>query len=560
MGNSRDLLPLLAATEARTSLGDDRRRAVVLPAGTALSCRLGDLEPGELRCSIGPVMRDPPHDRRGQLELVLHERGHLVLARRLVPVADAAAWIDLQVAIGRGARAAELELHATGADIAIASLRHVLRTSAPPRANVLLYVIDTLRPDHLSAYGYERPTAPVLEHLAGEGVLFTNAYSTAPWTRPATGSLLTSLYPSFHGAVRDRAMATEVTTIAERLRGAGLFTVAFVANGNVSAPGLNFEQGFERFVSIVGSGAEGHARSSEVNELVLPALEPLQSEAFFLYVHAIDPHAPYDAPAPYCDRFARGDYHGPVTPARTLQRDLVALQPAGEDLARVRDLYDQEIAYQDAMLGALLDRLEELGLSARTIVVVTSDHGEEFAEHGSFGHGRRLWEEQIRVPLVLRGAGIASPGARIGRRVSLLDVVPTLLALLGVGGTTECQGHDLTPLLCGGETALAATEDPLYCEERVDADGERQIFSMVQGPWKLILRQGKRELPMLFNLSDDPGEQHDLASADPVRGRALRDLLTAFPDRFPQPRLGEGPRFRADETTRRQLEALGYAR
>ncbi|MEW6268654.1 MAG: sulfatase [Thermodesulfobacteriota bacterium] len=428
-------------------------------------------------------------------------------------------------------------------------------------SNVLVYLIDTLRADHTSAYGYFRPTTPRLEQLAHEGILFENAYSTAGRTRPATASLLTSLYPSFHGAAAGLGLSSQVATLAERFRSAGWSTFAFVTNGNVYGQSFNFDQGFDRFLSFPGPN-DKHARAGEVNERIFEILDQLRDEPFLLYVHSVDPHAPYDPPAGFRGKFSDPAYSGPVEPMKTLGKDLRALEATPADVAQIKALYDEDILYQDTMLGALLDRLEQLGIAERTIVIVTSDHGEEFHEHGNWSHGARLWEEQVRIPLIVKVPGDPElPGLRIREPVQLVDVMPTLLSWFALPGGEVCQGKDLGFLLAGTERAETFAKRPIYAEEtRWIAGGD--VLSLRLGALKVI-RDGFGFDPQkdfqLFDLERDPGEKSSLAHAGDGRLGEMIGKLREYQDELKQRhRPEEGVAAPLDEKTMRNLEALGY--
>jgi arylsulfatase A-like enzyme len=427
--------------------------------------------------------------------------------------------------------------------------------------NVLIYMIDTLRPDHTSVYGYERPTTPRLDALARRAVVFENAYSAAAWTRPATASLLTSLHSSFHGAHSTNSLASEVVTLAERFRVAGWSTWAFVTNGHVFDRSLNFEQGFDRFVAIRGVKRDNHARTEEVNELVLPHLDAFGDEPFLLYVHVVDPHSPYDPPEGYRGLFSDPSYSGPVTPKDTVKRVLRRWRLSDQDVSHIRSLYDEDIRYQDEMMGVLLERLDQMAPTAgETLVVVTSDHGEEFFEHGDWEHGTRLYEEQVRIPLVLRVPGVPTlAGRRVKERVQIIDIMPTLLAWFGIAGGEMCQGIDLGPMLRAAPESGVGSRS-VYCEE-LRGEKNTELRSLTEGPWKIIHRRvGPREHYSLFDLEEDPGELRDRSGSQRERLVDLRTRLADHADALAKSysRATGGRPQDLDDATREQLEALGY--
>jgi arylsulfatase A-like enzyme len=400
--------------------------------------------------------------------------------------------------------------------VAVAEPR--LRRPAEQRpANVLVYLIDTLRADHVSAYGYSRPTTPAIDALARDGVLFARAYSQAPWTRPSVATLFSGLLYSFHGAGKTTGLAPELTTLTEHLRDGGLLSAAFVTNAQIHGRGLNFEQGFTDFFAV--EETLGASRASQVNQLVLPWLEHHHRQPFFLYVHTIDPHSKYDPPPHTAGRF-RKPYNGKLTPAETTSRMLRDLQLDEADVQFLIDLYDEEILANDRAFGRLVQALKEHGVYEDTLIVVLSDHGEEFRDHGRFGHGGRLWEELLHVPLVIKLPGSDRPrGVRVEERVRILDVFPTVAAALGRPlAEGRVQGLDLTPLWARpGEVTL-----DIIAEEQPD----QRTF--IRGDLKVIQKELKDgpEIIQFYDLGQDPSEQQNLFDQQAEQARvALQQMF-----------------------------------
>lgn len=548
-------------------LGGDRRRAVLLDAATPLEIEL-PAEAGErLRFSAG-VLPARPGDQR-ELRLVLGKGPEAPRWGRLLGRSDG--WVPGEITIAEGGpQTLRIEVVAPGkgapdpADatlVALAAPRLVSPTgrgSDGSPTNVIFYLIDTLRADRTSVGGYERDTTPELAALARSGVVFERAYSAAAHTRPSTASMMTSLYPSQHRAWRGRGLSLAVETLAERFRGAGWSTWAFVTNGQVFGGALNFDQGFDRFQVIPGVRRDNHARTEEVNALLLPQLDAYSDEPFFLYVHVVDPHSPYDPPASVRGRFTDPAYDGPIAAGETRRKFLQHQTLDDADLAQVRGLYDEDILYQDTALGVLVERLRALGLLDRTLIVVVSDHGDEFLEHGGWEHGKRLYEEQIHVPFVLSSEAAALPkGRRVSAPVSLVDLMPTLLALWSIPAPARIEGRDLRPEIQG----LEPSPRPVYAEEWAGLLGPR-LRSYRDGRWKIIeqvrTEAGRRRTDaVLYDL--DAGEQTDVGTRHPEK---LADLSRRLEERkrslAERPRPPRGPRERLDERTRAQLEALGY--
>ncbi len=307
--------------------------------------------------------------------------------------------------------------------------------------HLMVVSIDTLRPDRLGAYGYDRPSSPTLDELAASGVLFENASTVAPWTLPSHASLVTGLYPRHHGAKRHvEALAEEVATLAERLRDAGFQTSA-VVNSKFLDKKYRFDRGFDDFAFLKPTH-DPEAPSSVVDRS-LDWLENRGEGRFFLLVHDYDVHSSYGALPRHHDLLVRpyeGFVDGSAAQLRSVRRGEMSLGP--DDLRHLIDLYVAGIRQLDDELGRLIQGLKDLGVYQDTLVVVVSDHGEEFLEHGGVLHGRTQYEEMLRIPMIMRGPGLPA-GLRVRSPVSLVDVFPTALSLLGLPGTDELDGIDL---------------------------------------------------------------------------------------------------------------------
>jgi arylsulfatase len=297
-----------------------------------------------------------------------------------------------------------------------------------PARNLIVYLVDTVRADHLGCYGYRLPTSPALDAFALEAVLFENAYAQSSWTKPAVASIFTGLRPWRHGAnQRRQRLADEAVTLAEILAAAGYRTAGFITNPNVGGA-FGFRQGFERY------HAEREEQSGEsVRRAAFDWLEARGEDArpFFLYLHTVEPHSPYR------DALDRAGEFGArlADPQIGLRRHLRALgdgslRAAPETVSELVALYDAEVAAADTSFGALLDELGRRGLADETIIVFVSDHGEEFADHGGFEHSRTLYEEVLRVPLIVRAPGFAP--RRVAASAQHVDLLPTLLDLVAV--------------------------------------------------------------------------------------------------------------------------------
>ncbi|NOT30531.1 MAG: sulfatase [Planctomycetes bacterium] len=421
--------------------------------------------------------------------------------------------------------------------------------------------IDTLRPDHLSCYGHPRETSPNLDRLARRGVRFTDVTAAAPWTLPSHASLLTGLYPSRHGVKSHQTrLPQSVVTVAEEFQAAGFETLAVVNTHNVGAPQYQLGQGFEhfRYISEVSEDRQMKLRVVNMGEVVVAEAEALltrrdAAKPFFLFLHFYDAHTDWTPSADFRRELVRPYSGALVGDTQELNRIRNLGQRLGpDDLRFLGELYDAEIRTLDQVLGGFLDRLEAQGLLADALVLVTSDHGEEFQEHGGLLHGRTQYQELLRVPLILAGPGIPS-GAVVDVPAHGVDVTPTLLAVLGISTQTPHDGLDLSPTWRGGtlrERALfgEADQDNRYAER------ERDMKQMVRrGGHKLIVDRAAQRLE-LYDLARDPGESQNLVAEEAERVRTLGTELKEFlgravmSERIPLPSAEE----------RRQLEAMGY--
>ena len=397
--------------------------------------------------------------------------------------------------------------------------------------NLLLITLDTLRADRLGSYGYAAGETPHLDALAARGLRFERATTVMPLTLPAHASLMTGTFPAYHG-VRDNGgfyLGEEALTLAESLSLAGFRTGGFVG-AFVLDSRWGIAQGFERFYDDFdltefndAPGMDAIQRpGSVVVDQALAWLSALpRDEPFFVWVHLYDPHTPYAAPEPYRSRF-----------------------PATRSGA-----YDAEIAATDAQVGRLLAALEASGQDEETLVVVASDHGEMLGEHGEVTHGFFIYEAAVRIPLLLAGPGV--PAAEIADPVRLVDVMPTVLGLLGLPPPAAVQGVDLMPLTRGERLRLVAHSESWFPRYHY---GWSELQSIQQGNYKLIAAP-RREL---YDLERDPQELDNLADRQPDRADRLEDALERLLGEIGAGGTGgQGPQ-PVDPETAERLRALGY--
>jgi arylsulfatase A-like enzyme len=399
---------------------------------------------------------------------------------------------------GRAASAAALLLLAA---LLVPALSCAPRHSRP---NVVVIVIDTLRPDHLPMYGYEKQTAPFLASLARRGVVFDHVHSTSSWTAPATASIFTSLYPTQHGVregfqaaqARQRqpsrfllnALPGDVETLGEVMKKAGYHTSAVSDNINIS-PLAGFDQGFEHFWYSNDAGAK------TVNERLKEEMKLIREKApYLLYLHYMDPHRPYQKWAPWYEASA-------------------------DSVADEISAYDSEIRHVDDAVAAAF---REFGWDRNTLILVTADHGEEFQDHGGWDHGRTLYAEVTNVPMFVFSSADSLARGHVQEGVSLLDVVPTLRAYAGLPAAPLDQGVSLLPTLRG--TGRLPSDRVFYADlHSAPWFGSRTIKSVIRGPLKYIRTLPDRE--ELYDLSSDPHERRDLQPEQPAIAAELWGLL-----------------------------------
>jgi arylsulfatase A-like enzyme len=421
-----------------------------------------------------------------------------------------------------------------------------------PARNLILVSIDTLRADKLGAYGYERASSPALDTLAREGVLVETAVSPSPWTLPAHVSMLTGLYPSRHGVNSVvLGLPEEVATLAERLSQQG-FRTAGIVNSRYLDRRYGLQRGFDEYAYV--REAVDRVEPSEVADRALAWLDADRAERFFLFLHFYDVHSDYRSLEPYEREFLRsynGWIDGTTRQLLLFRRGPFPLQ--APDRRSLEDRYVAGVRQMDDGLARLLDRLEERGLHENTLLVVSSDHGEELLEHGGVLHSRTQFDEVLRVPLVLRGPGVPA-GVRVAGPASLVDLVPTVLSLLGVAAAPDLDGLDLSALWARG--ASGALPDRAVFGEADRTNREHDMTRSVRrGGYKLIL-EPSTGLTALFNLEADPRESWDVQYREPARAASLRAALDAFMQREPVGEPVPLPDLTAEELE--ALRELGY--
>ena len=415
--------------------------------------------------------------------------------------------------------------------------------------NVVLVTIDTLRADHLEAYGYERPTAPFIARLASSGVRYARAVSQAPWTLPAMASVHSGLYPIQHGAFEAETALPEVAeTLAERLQQVGYSTVAVVSHEFVSAK-HGFSQGFEVFDE---SNVLGHEAVTS-RDLTMAALARLGevSEPFFLWVHYFDPHFSYlrHPEVGFADGYA-GALPDQLTSGRLIAEQHRPL--ADDDLDYIKAVYDEEIAHTDEWIGTLWQGLEDRYGADDTVVILTADHGEYFLERGRFFHGKDVYGELVDVPLLIAGAiGPELRGVVVQSVVETRSIPKTVMGLLGLPGDLF-NGVDLLEVARGGANIPAIAEGTYAF-----GTDERQVGVEYDG-WKLIHRLDDNGYE-LYDLAADPRQRNDLFAQYGVEHEIVAGMLRRLAGLRDLPRLQPQPVGLTPEAIER-LRGLGYIR
>jgi len=409
--------------------------------------------------------------------------------------------------------------------------------------NVVFILVDTLRAQRLGSYGYERDTSPRLSKLAASGIRFANHSSQSSWTKSSMASLWTGLYPSRTHVLRyDDAVSEDARMPAEVLRDAGFHTYAIWRNGWV-APNFGFSQGFETYhnpqpVPIPASVRRENPsleQGGSDSEVILSALEFLRTygdERFLLYLHLMDVHQYiYDA-----DSALFGTTYS--------------------------DIYDNSIRRTDGHIGVVIDALEKLGLRDETIVVVASDHGEAFSEHGYEGHAKDLYSEVTRTPWIVSLPFRLEPGVVVDGPTENVDIWPTLFDLLGIAAPDGLDGRSRVPEIArvastdGGATRLRFGElDRNWGQTRKKP---HPLVAVSEGSFRLYYDAEHPDHPELYDLEEDPGEQVNIADREPERTARLSASAREQMEGRPSPWGGGAPKVEIDDMQLRQLRALGY--
>jgi arylsulfatase len=428
---------------------------------------------------------------------------------------------------------------------------------ASSRANVLLIVVDTLRADHLSLYGYGRDTSPRIDELAATSLVFTNAFTVMSHTLPAHVSLMTGLHPATHQVLsNDRSYSGKERLLAERLGDAGYATAAFVS-GVPLRQSSGLARGFELYADTVNAHGqmEGKVDGERTTRKALDWLESRAGEPFFLFVHYFDTHPPYTSPPGgptfAVDAVLRSHMQkigASGLSVKEVSTNVPRLDGEALNLAQAINTYDNEIRRVDGLIGDLLAGLERTGLADETLLIITSDHGEGLGQHGYFSHGARLYEEQIHIPLILRPSRDMKidPGS-VESTVSLLDIAPTILEAAGLAEDDSMHGGSLgsasrRSASHGGRWLLAQRR---YFPERVRRARRRRFtpqstLHAIRGDGDLKYLRAGDGSEELYDLSHDPRERRNIAGERPESVEPMRNLMDALLQRVSRGDPGRG--------------------
>jgi arylsulfatase A-like enzyme len=479
----------------------------------------------------------------------------------------------MDLATGIPSRAARATLTLAAVVVGACSRPSETGTLPVDAPDIVLISIDSLRADHLGCYGYEPPTSPTIDRLAREGARFETALSTTSWTLPAHAALFTGLYDSAHGLVDNGlSLAEEHRTLAEVLRDHGYQTGGFFG-GPYLHPVFGLGQGFDTYESCMAAlgtqasettvrdQSKGRTQPSHADVTgprTVAAVERWLAdvraeEPLFLFVHLWDVHYDYLAPRELVEQFDPG-YAGTLTGEGFMENPAVNPGMSPRDYQHLLALYDAEIRFTDDHLDQILELLRRSGRLENALVVVTADHGEEFFEHGQKGHQKSLFDEVVRVPLVIHWPGRVRPGTVIPDQVRLIDLLPTLLTAAGVTQRPAVMGRDLSPLLGGGKLGF----EPALLELLVD----RREYRAARTNGFKVVRAAPSAAPAGFDLVANPKEalEAQILLPDPRVGSALKVLESETQRaRAWLQELGSGPReVTLDPSMIAELRRLGY--
>lgn len=569
-------LPRQASVLGEATRGTGKVPALMLAPGTTLSYWL-DVPEGQkplLGMSAGPATPtegaasertltvravDDDGDSTELLKQELSGGDASALSADLSPLAGKVVRLDVSVA---GTGDAKLALAEAGIYLAPTAKPAETRPKAPAK-NVIVVMVDTLRADHVAAYGKTDTRAPALDAFAKAGVVFERFSAVEDWTKPSCATMLTGLYPVTHQTETDGAkLPDNVPMVTEEMQKLGIKTGGFVANGYVSGK-FGFEKGWDSYTNYIRENKRTEAENVFRDAHAWIQKRKQAGERFYAYVQTIDPHVPYDPPEELISLYDK-EYGGTIRPRNTAQllEDIKKgkFKPTAEDKERVHALYQGEITYHDKWFDDFLKKLDKQGLLEETLIVVVSDHGEEFWDHGSVGHGHQIHQELIHVPYIMHWKGTLEAGKRIAENHDHTCLVPTLFDAMDLKAPAYLEGQSVLGVAMGGHLP-----------------GPKAGFSTHQGDREAVW-SGRHKLLMrgpasthLYDLEADPHCQKNLEDTRPITLTYMRSLLGQFQgatskrdwrDRASDAAVAtvktKAEQVQLDDETSDQLKALGY--
>lgn len=529
-------LPSHTAVSSELSSGENRTSTLLLAAGMSLGyyLQVPSDEPllGFNLGMVGSDMDKPAVDMKLEVTAVTdNSEPRMLLSKtvkpseigKLFPVGidlsalkDQVIRLDLSASTSADTKA---RLALVGPALYTKPYRSKVAQPAKKAKNVIVVMIDTLRADHTAPYAETRVKSPAFNKLAESGALFEKFSAVEDWTKPSCATILTGLYPHTHKTQSDMGkLPSNIRMISEEMQKRGILAGAFIANGYVSGK-FGFKKGWNRYTNYIREG-----KNTDAEHVFGDAIEwirEVKDEPFYAYIHTIDPHVPYSPPEEFLQMYDKGEYQGPVSPRRTAEHleDIKKgkFNPSARDKIRIEALYDGEISYHDKWFGDFLEKLESLNILEETLIMVVSDHGEEFWDHGSVGHGHQIHQELIHVPFLMVWKGTIPEKTRIAENYDHTCIVPTIFEAMDLKPPDYLEGPSVLDRAMGGQS-----------------EGPQAGFSTHQGDreavwsnnWKVLMRGPIKTF--LYDLGSDPKCQTNLAAKRPITLTYLRTLLGQF--------------------------------
>lgn len=565
---------------------DEYRNVIYVHSPSSIAFSLSIPKSAHLHFGTGITSKDSPVRFRVSIDGVSADLYSKTLGEN-------EAWSDADVDLSAfGGRTVKLVFRTEANREGVVALwANPLLTAAAPKSlpNILIYTIDTLRADHASLYGYRRDTTPFLKKLGASGIVFTDCQAQSTWTKTSIASLLTSLYSFTHGIIHDsETIPPGAATLAEQLRAAGYVTASIVASP-FAGRSSGLERGFDYLLEypiILRHRTERADRgtdSAALNKVVFPWLERHHDEPFFLYAHSTDPHAPYRPPPPFEAAFANPadtaefdrDYNAFKTNREygggaivTREKCTGAGVNGDRFIHEAIDRYDGEVLHNDHSFELLVDKLKQLGVLSNTLIIVLSDHGEEFWDHGWTAHGHSVYQELTHCLLMMWNPGLFPSPRRIETPVQLIDVMPTVLDLVKLKIPAKAEGQSLAPLARGQSfdrrglviASRFAGDHPAG----VIPENSTDSFAIIDSKWKFIYRNKAQKVKInkveLYDRVSDLAERHDVAGEHPEIVEARMKDLARWIDAQNKVRamLGHTGNTEFDREAIKELRSLGY--